>query len=321
MLEVGTNDRGGAFRVLLSSGRDWFASALCAVLEPEGFSFVRVRTGDQTLRDAGLIDPDIVVIDEGLPDVDAAELCRALTGGTLDRSVPILVHCPDSWHENDQAAAMQAGAWDILKEPIRSRLVTAKLRRLLAIRRLIQVTEEGSVADGAGLYNLAGLLGALRILGSLARRAEASLTCAVLGPTDPSRVVDAEALRTKAAALCSGHVRGTDVCAWLDDLELAVVAFDASVAGATLMVRRLAQLVAEELEAESGTSWSAGIVELPASATVGEHGSSRAPENGANGDSGRTADRISNLSSFAAAQTALRHAREAGGGIRIATQS
>ena len=37
------------------------------------------------------------------------------------------------------------------------------------------------------------------------------------------------------------------MCAWLDDLELAIVAFDASVAGATLMVRRLTQIAVAEL--------------------------------------------------------------------------
>ena len=59
------------------------------------------------------------------------------------------------------------------------------------------------------------------------------------------------------------NVRGSDVCAWLDDLDLAIVAFDASVAGATLMVRRLTQIAVAELEAESGISWSAGIVGAP----------------------------------------------------------
>ena len=188
---------------------------------------------------------------------------------------------------------MQAGAWDIIKEPVRSRLVTAKLRRLLEIKRLIQVTEESSLADGTGLYNLAGLVRALRVLGSLARRNEASLACAVLGPTDPSRVVDREALRRKAAALCTANVRGSDVCAWLDDLELAVVAFDASVAGATLMVRRLTQVLIEELDVGSEASWSAGIVELPTSAPIGGPAAGRSVENTVNGDAtpGRRQDR------------------------------
>ena len=323
MLEVSTGDRTEAVRVLLSSGREWFASAFCAVLEPQGFTFVRVRTGAHTLRDAGLIDPDIVVIDEGLPDLEAAELCRALTEGELEPNVPILVYCPDSWHENDQAAVMQAGAWDIIKEPVRSRLVTAKLRRLLEIKRLIQVTEENSLTDGAGLHNLAGLVRSLRVLGSLARRNQASLTCAVLGPTDPACVVDPERLRRRVAILCTENLRGSDACAWLDDLELAVVAFDASVSGATLMVRRLTQVLNDELDGESVTSWSAGIVELPASAPIGGP-AGRAGPTGRAGENGKAipfADRIANLSRFAAAQTALRQAREAGGGIHIAALS
>jgi len=319
--DLSTSDCAETVRVLLSSGREWFASAFCAVLEPEGFTFVRVRTGSDTLRDAGRIDPDIVVLDEGLPDLDVADLCRSLTDGELDPSVPILVYCPDSWHENDQAAAMHAGAWDIIKEPVRSRLVTAKLRRLLEIKRLIQVTDERSPADGSGVHNLAGLVRALRVLGSLARRNEASLTCAVLGPTDPSRVADLDALRRKTAALCTANVRGSDACAWLDDMELAVVAFDASVAGATLMVRRLTQVVTEELEAGTGTPWSAGIVELPVAAPIGGPIAARSVGDRTNGDASPVADRIASLSRFAAAQTALHQAREAGGGIRIAALS
>ncbi len=318
MLDVRTNDRTETVRVLLSSGREWFASAFCAVFEPLGFTFVRVRTAAQTLRDAGLVDPDIVVIDEGLPDLNAAELCRALTAGELDPSVPILVYCPNSWRENDQAAAMHAGAWDIIKEPVRSRLVTAKLRRLLAIKRLIQATQESSLPDGTGLNNLAGLVGALGVLGSLARRNEANLACAVLGPTDPSRVVDVEALRREVAAVCNANVRGSDACAWLDDLELAIVAYDASIAGTTLMVRRLTQTMMDELESVSDVSWSAGIVELPVSSPAAGPAAGRAGENGADGRTIWVADRIANLSRFAAAQTALRQAREAGGGIHIA---
>jgi CheY-like chemotaxis protein len=308
-------------RILLASGRDWFASAFRAVLEPEGFTFVRVRSGELALRDVGLIDPDVVIIDEGLPDLDAAGLCRELGNGKLSPSVPILVYSPDFWHETQQAEAMHAGAWDIIKEPVRSQLVTAKLRRLLEIKRLIQITEEGSLSDiDTGLYNLAGLMRALEILGSLARRNQTNLSCAVLGPTEPAAVADPATLRRRAAELCADNIRGSDVCAWLDGLDLTLVAYDASVAGTTLMVRRLLRILAEELESAATLSWSAGIVELPASGPAGRSSHVRSTaELGI--ESVPVADKIANLSRFAAAQTALRQAREAGGGIRIAALS
>ena len=90
MLDVSTNDRPAeTVRIPLSSGREWFASAFQAVLEPEGFSFVRVRTGIHALRDAGLIDPDIVVIDEGLEPVRSRLVTAKLRRLTGDQASPL----------------------------------------------------------------------------------------------------------------------------------------------------------------------------------------------------------------------------------------
>ena len=151
--------------VLLVTAHDWFASALQAVLEPEGFAFARVRSARLAVRDSALVNPEIVIIGENLPDMRVPELARALLAAGLRDSVPILVYSPNFWAESDEAAAMAAGAWDIIKEPVRSQLIVAKLRRLLEIKRLIEQTEEGSLADTAtGLYNLAGLMRVVRLL-------------------------------------------------------------------------------------------------------------------------------------------------------------
>ncbi|MFQ5891050.1 MAG: response regulator [Gemmatimonadota bacterium] len=309
-----TTDTGPVTRsihVLLVSAHDWFASALQAVLEPEGFTFARVRSGRIALRDAGVIDPDIVIIDEGLPDLDAPALSAALSSGPLKPSVPILVYSPNFWHETAQAEAMQAGAWDIIKEPVRSRLIVAKLRRLLEIKRLIESSEEGSLSDMAtGLFNLAGLMRMLRILGAVANRTEAVLSCAVLGPTEAGRELIGRERET-VAGLFSTNTRGSDVCGWVSDTDIAVVAYDTTAAGMTMLVQRLNRLAAEGWEASGPTPLSAGVVELAATPLA----------EGTRGEEARGAPgtrRMASLSRFAAAQNALREAREAGGGIRVA---
>ncbi len=315
-------DRGAAeVRVLLASGRDWFASALQAVLEPEGFSFVRVRSGEVTLRDASLIDPDIVIVDEGLPDMKAADLCRALSTGAASRSLPVLVYSPNFWHETEQAEAMWAGAWDIIREPVRSRLVVAKLRRLLDISRLIETSEVGSLSDHVtGLFNLAGLMRAVGTLGALARRTGAPLACAVVGATEKLDGERRERQREQMTALCARNVRGSDVCAWIDGHELAVVAYGTNVEGAATMVRRLNRIAAAEV-GSSGAYLSAGIVELPASGFVPDPRPAGRRNGDTDGEVVSVAEKIASLSRFAAAQSALRQARAAGGGIRIAALS
>ena len=300
--------------VMLVSAHDWFASALQAVLEPEGFVFARMRSARIALRDASQVHPDMVIIDEGLPDMDAPALASSLGNGILKTSIPILVYSPNFWHENEQAAAMRAGAWDIIKEPVRSGLVVAKLRRLLEIKQLIEATEEGSLSDMAtGLFNLSGMLRMLRVMGSAARRHGAPLTCVVLGPMQSPEVDSLDEAKERAARLWGQGIRESDVCGWVDGAELGIIAFGTDAAGVTTLVRRLTERTAEDPTGGQLTPVSAGIVELTDRFTEG-----------LDGDEARVAPmatRIASLSGIAAARAALREARAAGGGIRIAEVS
>lgn len=319
MSNPGAGDEREAIHVLLASARDWFASALQAVLEPEGFSFVHVRKGEAALRDAPTVDPDLVIVDEGLPDITAPELARRMVGEVLRTSIPVLVYSPNFWHERQQAEAMRAGAWDIIREPIRSRLLVAKLERLLRIKRLIETTEEGTLSDPAtGLFNLSGLMHTLPIVASLAERSEARLSCAVLGPTTPATGEIRARQRRETAQLCSEHTRLSDVCGWVGDVDVALVVYNADVTRATTVIRRLSQL-AEPLTGNGGAEapLSAGIVELsPSDFTTERKAARRRAELAEEG--APVVDQIASLSRFAAAQNALRKARETGGGIRIA---
>lgn len=102
-----------ATRVLLVTAHDWFASALQAVLEPEGFAFARVRSARLAVRDSELVDPEIVIIGENLPDMAVPELTSALRSAGLKDSVPILVYSPNFWAEADPAAGAQESIGDL----------------------------------------------------------------------------------------------------------------------------------------------------------------------------------------------------------------
>ncbi len=113
------------------------------------------------------------------------------------------------------------------------------------------------------------------------------------------------------------HTRMSDVCAWVGDADVALIAYGANVAATTMIVRRLSELSAHLGPDEEGaTPISAGIVELTPSQFVAERRTALAagepPSAGV-----PVADQIGSLSRFAAAQNPLRQAREAGGGIRI----
>jgi CheY-like chemotaxis protein len=273
-----------------------------------------MRSARVALRDASQVNPDMVIIDEGLPDMDAPALASSLGNSVLKPSIPILVYSPNFWHQAEQADAMRAGAWDIIKEPVRSNLVVAKLRRLLEIKQLIEATEQGSLSDMAtGLLNLAGMMRMLRVLGGASRRHGTALSCVVLGPTELPAADTLDALRQRAASLWAEGIRESDVCGWVDDAELGIVAFGTDAAGVTALVRRLVERTEADSSSAELVPLSAGIVELTDRFVEGDGAESSrvAP----------MATRIASLSGIAAARSALRAARKAGGGIRIAGSS
>ena len=297
-------------RVLLVSTHDWFTSALQAVLEPEGFVFARVRSARHALRHVAQIEPDIIILSEKLPDLDAAGLVRTLRAGGVDGSIPLLVYSSNFWHEEDQAKAVAAGAWDIIREPLRPTIIVARLRRMLAIGRLIRMAEEKPEAtETEGLPNLAGLTQSIRRIEATAQRNTVPLACVVLGPSQPGAGSELASQRAAAAALCSANLRLSDLYGWVDEADVGVVAYNTTAAGLISMVRRLNAALADSTGmGEVLRPLSAGVIELPPDEEPG--------------DRDGPADilptpRIASLSRLAAAQSALREARLGGGGIRI----
>lgn len=302
-------------RVLLISTHDWFTSALQAVLEPEGFVFVHVRSARHALRHVEQSEPDMVILSEKLPDLDAAGLVRTLRAGGLPGSVPLLVYSPNFWNEDEQAKAVAAGAWDVIREPLRPAILVARLQRLLAIGRLIRATDGGAgVDDEAGLPDLVGLASSMQRIEATAHRNAVPLSCVVIGPSRPAVGPELERQRAAAAALCSDNLRVSDLYGWIGDVDVGVVAYNTTAAGVISLVRRLNDQLVPEDDYPMLNPLSAGVVEFHAGPETRGAGG---PDGRASRTKGMQPPKIASLSRLADAQAALREARAGGGGIRI----
>ncbi|HSM08651.1 MAG TPA: response regulator [Gemmatimonadota bacterium] len=302
-------------RVLLVSTHDWFTSALQAVLEPEGFVFAHVRSARHAIRHVEQSEPDIVILSERLPDLDAAGLVRTLRAGGLPGSVPLLVYSPNFWNEEEQAKAVAAGAWDVIMEPLRPAIIVARLRRLLAIGRLIRATDNGAgIGDEAGLPDLVGLASSMQRIEATAHRNAVPLSCVVIGPSRPAVGSDLDRQRAAAAALCADNLRLSDLYGWIGDVDVGVVAYNTTAAGVISLVRRLNEQLTPEADYPMLNPLSAGVVEFHAGPEA--HGADSLDRR-ARSVHGKQPPKIASLSRLAAAQAALREARAGGGGIRI----
>jgi two-component system KDP operon response regulator KdpE len=95
--------------------------------------------GEEGLRHASVGQPDLVILDLGLPDVDGIEVTRRLRAWT---AVPIIVVSARG-REQDKVAALDAGADDYLTKPFGVGELLARLR--VALRHL--AAADGDTGD------------------------------------------------------------------------------------------------------------------------------------------------------------------------------
>lgn len=106
-------------------------------LESEGWAVFEASTVAQGLVAAGTRQPDLVILDLGLPDRDGMEFIRDFRGWS---NVPIVVLSARN-REDDKIAALDAGADDYLSKPFGVGELMARVRA--AIRRARPPGEPG----------------------------------------------------------------------------------------------------------------------------------------------------------------------------------
>ena len=107
--------------VLIVEDDDTIAEPLAKGLKREGFTVTRVDTGGAAL-DAP--EPDVVLLDLGLPDVDGYEVCRMLRARS---DVPVIMVTARS-EEVDRVVGLELGADDYIVKPFGFRELVARIR-------------------------------------------------------------------------------------------------------------------------------------------------------------------------------------------------
>jgi two-component system KDP operon response regulator KdpE len=97
---------------------------LRASLPPHGYALIEAPTGREGVANAGTSNPDIILLDLGLPDTDGIDVTRQLREFT---KTPIIVL---SAREQDQhkVAVLDAGADDYLTKPFSVSELLARIR-------------------------------------------------------------------------------------------------------------------------------------------------------------------------------------------------
>jgi DNA-binding response OmpR family regulator len=122
----------GAASVLIVEDDPGVAAQLVRALTRGGYRVGHVVTGAEALRWG---DPDVVLLDLGLPDTDGVQVCRQLR----QRSDAAIIVVTAYGEETDRVTALDAGADDYLVKPFGLSELLARIRAVL--RRVRPGTE------------------------------------------------------------------------------------------------------------------------------------------------------------------------------------
>src|SRR5262245_34783406 len=118
---------------------------LRATLTANGYQLLEATTAQEGLVQAATRQPEIVILDLGLPDLDGLEVTRRLREWT---TVPIIVLSARG-QESDKVAALDAGADDYLTKPFGVGELLARVR--VALRHAVRG------ADGEPVFSVHNL--------------------------------------------------------------------------------------------------------------------------------------------------------------------
>ncbi len=120
--------------ILLIEDEPQMRRFLRITLQSQGYRLIESETGNDGLMQAAARNPDIVLLDLGLPDIDGLEVTTRLREWT---QTPIIVISARE-QEQDKVKALDAGADDYLTKPFSASELMARIR--VALRHVARRT-------------------------------------------------------------------------------------------------------------------------------------------------------------------------------------
>ena len=114
-------------RAMVVEDEQSLAALLASYLERDGFEVAVVHDGVSAVATAREVDPDVIVLDLGLPGLDGVEVCRQIR--TFSDSYVVMLTARSE--EVDMLVGLSVGADDYMTKPFSPRELSARVRAML----------------------------------------------------------------------------------------------------------------------------------------------------------------------------------------------
>jgi two-component system phosphate regulon response regulator PhoB len=135
-------------RVLIIEDERALTDVLAYNLQREGYEAITAHDGQEGLRKAQTLLPDLILLDLMLPTVGGLDVCRELRAGERTRDIPIIMLTAKA-EETDQVVGFSLGADDYVTKPFSVKVLLQRIKALQ--RRLDGSSEAGDVVEHLGV--------------------------------------------------------------------------------------------------------------------------------------------------------------------------
>ena len=135
-------------RVLVIEDERDLVDGLVYNLQREGYETLVAHDGQEGLRKAQTLLPDLILLDLMLPVLSGLEVCRELKAGERTRDIPIVMLTAKA-EETDQVVGFSLGADDYVTKPFSVKVLMQRIKALQ--RRREGVNDPAAVVEHLGV--------------------------------------------------------------------------------------------------------------------------------------------------------------------------
>lgn len=257
-----------AGHVLVVDDNELNRDRLTLELEDAGFMVSAASSGPQGIEIARSIQPEMILLDVAMPEMDGIETCHRLKSDSETSHIPVVFLTASSAAEETTVHALDAGANDFLTRPYTPAILFARVRTQIQISRANERLRTLAMTDElTGAYSRRFLFQALRrAIKTGVRSGWNAVSVLVidldhfkqLNDTDGHSAGDRTLI--EFTRICDDVVREIDVVARLGGDEFVVMLPDTELEGAKSVANRLRAAV--EAKCDVTTSIGAATLSL-----------------------------------------------------------
>ena len=145
-------------KILVVDDSKFNVKVITDILEVEGYEIYSTNSGLEVVEMAYKINPEVILLDIVMPDLDGFEVCKLLKTQFEIKDIPIIMITSKS-DSSDVKKALELGAFDYIRKPLDNVEVIARIQSALRFKHHQDKLKEMAMKDGlTGLYNHALLI-------------------------------------------------------------------------------------------------------------------------------------------------------------------